>query len=119
MCIRDRGGDFVYSGDVETLEELVVSLLKEQGKKLACAESCTGGLLSKRITDVPGSSSVFDMGCVTYANQAKEDLLSVSRETLARHGACLLSTSRQPVQGPGGQGDRCAAQPAPQTRLCR
>lgn len=85
--------------DVETLEELVVSLLKEQGKKLACAESCTGGLLSKRITDVPGSSSVFDMGCVTYANQAKEDLLSVSHETLAQYGAVSEQTAREMAMG--------------------
>ena len=92
-------GDFVYSVDVETLEELVVFLLKERGKKLACAESCTGGLLSKRITDVPGSSSVFDMGCVTYANQAKEDLLSVSRETLERFGAVSPETAREMAEG--------------------
>ena len=97
--IKRRVGDFVYSVDVETLEELVVSLLKEQGKKLACAESCTGGLLSKRITDVPGSSSVFDMGCVTYANQAKEDLLSVSRETLERFGAVSPETAREMAEG--------------------
>ena len=97
--IKRRVGDFVYSVDVETLEELVVSLLKEQGKKLACAESCTGGLLSKRITDVPGSSSVFDMGCVTYANQAKEDLLSVSRETLERYGAVSPETAREMAEG--------------------
>lgn len=97
--IKRRVGDFVYSVDVETLEELVVFLLKEQGKKLACAESCTGGLLSKRITDVSGSSSVFDMGCVTYANQAKEDLLSVSRETLERFGAVSPETAREMAEG--------------------
>ena len=62
--IKRRVGDFVYSVDVETLEELVVSLLKEQGKKLACAESCTGGLLSKRITDVPGSCLLYTSRCV-------------------------------------------------------
>ena len=97
--IKRRVGDFVYSVDVETLEELVVSLLKAKGKKLATAESCTGGLLSKRITDVPGSSEVFDMGCVTYANQAKEDLLSVSHETLEKYGAVSPETAREMAEG--------------------
>ena len=54
--IKRRVGDFVYSVDTESLEELVVSLLKAQGKTLATAESCTGGLLSKRLTDVSGAS---------------------------------------------------------------
>lgn len=85
--------------DVETLEELVVAKLREQGKTLATAESCTGGLLSKRLTDVPGSSEVFHMGVVTYANQAKEDLLSVSHETLERYGAVSEETAREMAEG--------------------
>mgnify|MGYP005826108999 FL=1 len=97
--IRRRLGDFVYSVDVETLEELVVAKLREQGKTLATAESCTGGLLSKRLTDVPGSSEVFHMGVVTYANQAKEDLLSVSHETLERYGAVSGETAREMAEG--------------------
>lgn len=97
--IKRRVGDFVYSVDVETLEELVVSLLKKQGKKLATAESCTGGLLAKRITDVSGSSAVFDMGCVTYANAAKEMLLSVSPETLEAHGAVSPETAKEMAEG--------------------
>ena len=97
--IKRRLGDFVYSVDVESLEELVVQLLNEQGKTLATAESCTGGLLSKRITDIPGSSSVFHMGCVTYANEAKETLLSVPHETLAAHGAVSEETARAMAEG--------------------
>lgn len=97
--IKKRLGEFVYSVDVETLEELVVSLLKKQGKKLATAESCTGGLLAKRITDVSGSSAVFDMGCVTYANAAKEMLLSVSPETLEAHGAVSPETAKEMAEG--------------------
>ena len=97
--IKRRVGDFVYSVDVETLEELVVSELKAKGKKLATAESCTGGMLSKRITDIPGSSEVFEMGCVTYANQAKEDLLSVSHETLEQYGAVSPQTAREMAEG--------------------
>ena len=97
--IRRRVGDFVYSVDVESLEELVVGELAAQGKTLATAESCTGGLLSKRMTDVAGASAVFHMGVVTYANQAKEDLLGVSHETLERWGAVSSQTAREMAQG--------------------
>lgn len=97
--IRRRVGDFVYSVDVESLEELVVGELAAQGKTLATAESCTGGLLSKRITDVAGASAVFHMGVVTYANQAKEDLLGVSHEILERWGAVSSQTAREMAQG--------------------
>ena len=97
--IKRRLGDFVYSVDVESLEELVVQKLAAQGKKLATAESCTGGLLAKRITDVPGSSSVFDMGCVTYANEAKEALLSVDHGTLEQYGAVSEETAREMAEG--------------------
>ena len=97
--IKCRVGDFVYSVDTESLEELVVSELKAQGKTLATAESCTGGLLSTRLTDVSGASEVFHMGCVTYANQAKEDLLSVSHETLAQYGAVSEQTAREMAEG--------------------
>lgn len=97
--IRRRVGDFVYSVDVESLEELVVGELAAQGKTLATAESCTGGLLSKRITDVAGASAVFHMGVMTYANQAKEDLLGVSHETLERWGAVSSQTAREMAQG--------------------
>ena len=99
--IKRRVGDFVYSVDTESLEELVVSLLKAQGKTLATAESCTGGLLSKRLTDVSGASEVFHMGVVTYANQAKEDLLSVSHVGAVR--GC------QPPNRPGDGRGHCAA----------
>ena len=97
--IKRRVGDFVNEVDTESLEELVVSELKAQGKTLATAESCTGGLLSKRLTDVSGASVVFHMGCVTYANQAKEDLLSVSHETLAQYGAVSEQTAREMAEG--------------------
>jgi nicotinamide-nucleotide amidase len=97
--IKRRLGDFVYSVDVESLEELVVQKLADQGKKLATAESCTGGLLAKRITDVPGSSAVFDMGCVTYANEAKEALLSVDHGTLEQYGAVSEETAREMAEG--------------------
>ena len=97
--IKGRLGGFVYGVDVDSLEQLVVNLLKEQSKTLATAESCTGGLLSKRLTDVCGSSAVFHMGLVTYSNQAKEQLLGVPHETLAAHGAVSEETARAMAQG--------------------
>ena len=105
MCVpvveelKKRIGNFVYGVDVETLEELVVSALKKAGKKLATAESCTGGMLAKRITDIPGSSAVFETGCVTYANCVKERLLGVPHETLVTYGAVSEQTARAMAEG--------------------
>ena len=97
--IRRRVGSFVYSVDVDSLEALVVDALRAVGKTLATAESCTGGLLAKRITDVAGSSDVFEMGCVTYANRVKEKLLGVPHETLEAHGAVSEETARAMAEG--------------------
>ena len=66
------------------LEEKVVALLREKGLVMACAESCTGGLIAKRITDVSGSSSVFNCGIVSYSNEIKEKVLGVQKETLEK-----------------------------------
>lgn len=97
--IKNRLGGFVYSVDIDSLEELVVGLLRERGMTLATAESCTGGLLSKRLTDVSGSSEVFHMGVVTYANEAKEKLLGVPHEVLEAHGAVSPETARAMAEG--------------------
>ena len=97
--IRRRVGSFVYSVDVDSLEALVVDALRAAGKTLATAESCTGGLLAKRITDVAGSSDVFEMGCVTYANRVKEKLLGVPHVTLEAHGAVSEETARAMAEG--------------------
>ena len=79
--------DECFSHTGESLEQVVVRLLLEQGKKLSIAESCTGGRIANRITDVPGASDVFTHGFVTYSNQAKEQLLGVNKITLSTHGA--------------------------------
>lgn len=92
--IKKRVGDFVYSVDVESLEELVVEKLLEKNMTIATAESCTGGLLSKRITDVSGSSSVFETGVITYANKTKEKLIAVPHDTLEKYGAVSEETAR-------------------------
>ena len=86
IAVRKYAQELV-SEDGAMLEEVVVRLLAEQGKTLAIAESCTGGLIANRITDVSGASGVFRFGFVTYANEAKERLLGVSGEDLETHGA--------------------------------
>lgn len=85
--IRDILGDVVYGVDVSSLEEVVVRGLAQRGLTIAVAESCTGGMIAKRLTDVPGASAVFGCGCVTYANEMKTKLLGVPEETLSRCGA--------------------------------
>lgn len=82
-----------------TLEEKTVSVLKSKNLVMACAESCTGGLIAKRITDVSGSSSVFNCGIVSYSNEIKENVLGVSHETLAEYGAVSEQTVREMVKG--------------------
>lgn len=75
--VRRRLGDCVFSTGGETLEEVVARLLMERGVTLSVAESCTGGLLANRITNVPGSSGFFERGVVTYSNESKTELLGV------------------------------------------
>jgi nicotinamide-nucleotide amidase len=82
-----------------TLEEKIGSLLIEQRLTLATAESCTGGLVAHRITNVPGSSAYFLGGVVAYANEAKEALLGVQPATLAAHGAVSEETAREMARG--------------------
>jgi nicotinamide-nucleotide amidase len=85
--IRRRLGAAVFGEGDDSLELAVARLLTGQAKSLATAESCTGGLLAKRLTDVPGSSTYFLRGYVAYANDAKVSLLNVPEELIAEKGA--------------------------------
>ncbi|MFQ5673293.1 MAG: competence/damage-inducible protein A [Nitrospinales bacterium] len=85
--IREKAGDCIYGVDEETLEGIVGSLLRARNLTLAVAESCTGGLIGHRITNVAGSSDYFLEGVVTYSNEAKMNRLGVGGELLSRHGA--------------------------------
>jgi nicotinamide-nucleotide amidase len=80
-------GENIFGFDDEEIEDVVVRLLTERKKTLALAESCTGGCIAQRVTDVPGASAVFLGGVVSYANLAKENFLCVRPETLQQHGA--------------------------------
>ena len=96
---RERLGDFVYGVDDETLECVVVRMLIEQRQKLALAESCTGGLIANRITNVPGSSDTFLAGVTAYSNHAKTDLLGVPAELIKEHGAVSPQTAEAMAEG--------------------
>ena len=93
--ILSRLGDYYFGEDDETLESAVGRLLTEEGVTLALAESCTGGLLAKRLTDVAGSSAYFIEGLVTYSNESKERLLGVPAEMLLEHGAVSEPVARK------------------------
>jgi competence/damage-inducible protein CinA-like protein len=80
-------GDIVYSKEEKTLAEVVAQELIERGKTISIAESCTGGLLAKTLTDVPGATGYFTYGWVTYCNEAKVSQLGVNRDTIEKYGA--------------------------------
>ncbi len=81
------------------IEENLISLFSEKNLTLATAESCTGGLLSKRITDISGASRIFGYGLCTYANEAKIKLLGVSEESLEKFGAVSMQVAKEMAQG--------------------
>jgi nicotinamide-nucleotide amidase len=85
--LRDLLGTTIYSVDGRQLEAVIGDLVRDKRLTLAVAESCSGGLLASRITDVPGSSEYFDRGVVCYSNRAKEEMLGVPAALIAAHGA--------------------------------
>ncbi len=97
--IRRRAGDCLYSEEDKTLDLVATELLLEKDLTIATAESCTGGLISKMITEIPGISSIFMGGAVTYSNEAKEDYLGVKKETLESFGAVSRETAREMAEG--------------------
>ena len=91
-----RFGDHHYTMDEhKSLEEVIVHFLKERSLTLTTAESCTGGMIAARITDVPGASEVFKQGLVTYSNRAKRKLLDVKKTTLKEYGAVSEKTAKE------------------------
>ena len=87
VLVRERLGDLVYGVDAQTLEEVVAARLISQSVTVAVAESCTGGVVAQRLTNVPGSSAYFLEGVVAYSNAAKVDLVRVDPSLLEAHGA--------------------------------
>lgn len=98
--LKSRFGYDIYTTDEEvTLEKAVVDLLLAKELTVTCAESCTGGLLSARIINVPGASEVFKSGMITYSNKSKRSLLNVKKSTLQKHGAVSARTAEEMVKG--------------------
>ncbi len=97
--VRKQLGTQIFGIQDEQLNSVVVQLLKQRGETLVLAESCTGGHIANRITDVPGASAVFLAGMVTYSNEAKQNLLGVRAETLAQHGAVSEPVAREMAEG--------------------
>ena len=97
--LRAVADPVLYAEGAMTMEDVVAARLLERGLKIAVAESCTGGLLAKRLTDTPGSSRYFERGYVTYSNASKVGLLGVTAEDLAMHGAVSEAVALQMARG--------------------
>jgi nicotinamide-nucleotide amidase len=97
--IRGELGLSIFSDNDETLEEVVVRLLKQRKQTLATAESCTGGLIANKITNVSGASEIFLAGYVPYANSAKSDVLNVDSKLIDKHGAVSETVARAMAEG--------------------
>ena len=97
--IRERVDQYIYSNNDQDLAEVMGRLIEKKGLTLALAESCTGGLIGHRITDIPGSSAYFSGGMVTYSNQSKIEQLGVQAITLEKHGAVSRESVVEMAEG--------------------
>jgi nicotinamide-nucleotide amidase len=97
--VRAALGVDCYGVDGQSLEEAVGALLRERGLAVSTAESCTGGLVAHRLTNIPGSSRYVERGVVVYSNEAKEELLGVPRDLLKAHGAVSAPVAEAMVRG--------------------
>ena len=97
--IKERLGSIIYGIDAGSIEKRVVELLNEQHKKIACAESCTAGYIPKRITDIAGSSNIFECGIVSYSNDVKMNVLGVSADTLEKYTEFSHETAKEMALG--------------------
>lgn len=105
----DQFEAFLISDDGASMEKTIVRMFKQRGMKFATAESCTGGLIANRITNVPGSSEIFTHGYVTYANEAKVAMLGVSAADIEIHGAVSETVARQMAEGALRESGACIA----------
>lgn len=97
--LRKKLGHAVFGAGEETLEYAVFALLKEKNKTLAVAESCTGGLVSDKLTNIPGISRYFLQGVIAYSNKAKEDALGVPEKLILKHGAVSSPVAKAMAEG--------------------
>ncbi len=98
--IKDRFGNYIYTTDESvTLEKAVVDLLLANNLTVSCAESCTGGMLSARLINVPGVSEVYKSGYITYSNKAKRKILGVRRSVIDKYGVISAETAKDMAKG--------------------
>ncbi len=97
--IRAKVGQYIYGTENDTLEEVVANLLIDRGLSIAVAESCTGGLISHRLTNVSGSSKYYERGFITYSNGAKVEHLKIDEDLLMKYGAVSLEVARLMAEG--------------------
>ena len=97
--LKQHFGALVYGVDVPSLEFVVENLLREKGLTIGTAESCTGGLMAKRLTDVSGASQVFKGGIVSYTNEVKHHVLGVPQELLDQYGAVSAPVAKAMAEG--------------------
>jgi len=97
--VRKLIGDFIYAEGDTTLEAVIVDILKKKGKRVAVAESCTGGCVSHRITNVPGASDVFWGAVISYSNDAKMRVIGVSENSLKSYGAVSEQVAKEMAEG--------------------
>ena len=98
-AIRERLGPAIYAVGEDPMEAALGHALREAGKRIATAESCTGGLIASRITDVPGASDYFLEGVISYSNEAKTALLGVPEALIDEHGAVSEPVARAMAEG--------------------
>ncbi len=99
QILKSEVGPFVYGVDVESIERALVDKLHEKRMTVSAAESCTGGLIAKRVTDISGCSDVFFGGCVTYTNEIKQKLLGVRKDTLDKYTAVSAEVAMEMAKG--------------------
>ena len=97
--LRNKLGSLVYGEGDDTLESLIFNILKNKGKRLAIAESCTGGTIMSRLVSIPGSSEIISGGVMTYSNESKINLLKVKKETLELYGAVSKECAQEMANG--------------------
>ena len=97
--IRERVGQYIYGVESEELEEVVGTLLRERSLTIAVAESCTGGMIADKFTNVSGSSQYFERGVVAYSNRAKHELLGIPLELIQEHGAVSREVAEAMAEG--------------------
>jgi nicotinamide-nucleotide amidase len=97
--VRDRLGEWIFAEGLESMEEVIGRLLVKEKRTVALAESCTGGLIGHRLTQVPGSSAYMDRGIICYSNQAKVELLGVPPDLIERHGAVSANVAAAMAKG--------------------